>query len=157
MLLEETYHKLSQMKMHGFAHALEAQLKDDNYNQLCFQERVSMLVDREHSDREARCLARRIKNAKLRQQACIEDINYRHKRGLDRTLMARLATCEWLRNHHNLVIVGPTGVGKTYLCYALAQKACREGYSALFFRVSRFFQELLLARADGKGTVRLPR
>ena len=149
MLLEETYHKLSQMKMYGFAHALEEQLKDDNYNQLCFQERVSMLIDREHSEREARRLARRIKSAKLRQHACIEDIDYRHKRGLDRTLMARLAACEWLRNHHNLVIVGPTGVGKTYLCCALAQKACREGFSALYFRVSRFFQELLLARADG--------
>jgi len=152
MLREETYNKLGQMRMHGLTCALREQLDDDRYDKLSFEERVGMMVDREWTEREARRLTRRLQQAKLREQACVEDIDYKHPRALDRTLMQRLATCQWLAKHLNVLITGPTGVGKTYLSCALAQKACREGYSAIYRRVPRLFQELNLARADGSLT-----
>ncbi len=149
MLTEETLTKLSQMRLHGFAHALTQQLDDDQYDELTFAERVGLLVDREWTEREARRLTRRLQHAKLREPACVEDLDYRHARGLDRTLMQRLATCEWITKHQNLIIEGPTGVGKTFIACALAQKACRDGHTALYRRVPRLLHELLIARADG--------
>lgn len=149
MLIEETFHKLSKMRMHGLAAALEEQVQSKNYDKLSFEERVGLLIDREHSERESRRLTRRLQQAKLREQACVENIDYRHSRGLDRTLMQRLATGEWIAKHHNLLLIGPTGVGKTYISCALAQKACRDGYTALYRRVPRLLNELLVARADG--------
>ncbi len=150
MLTEQTYEKLNSMKMHGFANALHQQLDgDDEYNELSFEERVAMLVDHEWTERQQRRLTRRLRQAKLREQACIEDIDFRHRRGLDRTLMMRLATCQWVDQHNNVLITGPTGAGKTFLACALAQKACREGYSSLYRRVPRLLHELTIARADG--------
>ncbi len=149
MLTEETFDKLSQMKMHGFVRAFQDQLDNTQYDNLAFEERLGMLVDQEWTDRENRRLTRRLQQAKLREQASVEDIDYRHDRHLDRTLMQRLSTCRWVVKHHNLIITGPTGVGKTYLACALAHKACREGHTAIYRRVPRFFQELNTARADG--------
>ncbi len=149
MLTEETLTKLSQMRLHGFAHALTQQLDDEQYAELTFAERVGLLVDREWTEREARRLTRRLQHAKLREPACVEDLDYRHARGLDRALMQRLATCEWITKHQNLIIEGPTGVGKTFIACALAQKACRDGHTALYRRVPRLLHELLIARADG--------
>jgi DNA replication protein DnaC len=152
VLIEETFQKLSEMRMHGLAAALQQQLEGKNFNKLTFEERVGLLVDREHTDRESRRLTRRLQQAKLREQACVEDIDYRHSRGLDRALMQRLATAQWIANHQNLIILGPTGVGKTFIACALAQKACREGYTAIYRRVPRLLNELLMARADGTLT-----
>lgn len=149
MLTEETLTKLSEMRLHGFATALTQQLEDEQFTELSFAERVGLLVDREWTEREGRRLTRRLQHAKLREQACIEDLDYRHTRGLDRALMQRLATCEWITKHQNLIIEGPTGVGKTFIACALAQKACRDGYTALYRRVPRLVHELLIARADG--------
>ncbi len=149
MLTEETLTKLSQMRMHGFATALAQQLDDEQYAELTFAERVGLLVDREWTEREGRRLTRRLQQAKLREPACVEDLDYRHTRGLDRALMQRLATCEWITKHQNLIIEGPTGVGKTFIACALAQKACRDGHTALYRRVPRLLHELLIARADG--------
>ncbi len=149
MLLEETFNKLEQMRMRGIAHALQEQLDGHQHDKLSFEERVGLIVDREWTDRQARRLTRRLQTAKLREQACLEDIDYRHSRGLDRTLMQRLATSRWLTEHQNVLITGPTGVGKTYLACALAQKACRDGFTALYRRASRLFGEMALARADG--------
>ncbi len=149
MLTEDTYKKLNQMKMYGLVRAMEEQLADRAYKKLCFEERVGMLVDREWHDREGRKLTRRLQAAKLREQACLEDIDYRSKRGLDRRLVTRLASCQWVAEAQNIIVSGPTGIGKTYLACALAQKACREGYTAHYRRVPRLFHELALARADG--------
>lgn len=149
MLIEETYRKLNQMKMYGLVKALEEQFGDKQYKKLAFDERVSLLIDREWSDRENRRLKRRLQAAKLREQACIEDIDYRSRRGVDRRLITRLATCQWVADHENVIICGPTGIGKTYLACALTQKACREGSTALYRRVPRLFHEFALARADG--------
>jgi len=149
MLREQTFQKLSQMKLHAFSAAFRDQLDGDALTGVAFEDRVAMMVDREWTERESRRLTRRLRMAKLRQQAAIEDIDYDHPRGLDRTLMARLASCEWIRDHHNVIIDGKTGTGKTFLACALAHKACRDGYSAIYRRVPRFFDELALARADG--------
>jgi DNA replication protein DnaC len=152
MLTEQTFDKLSRMKMHGFAAALQEQLHSDDYGELAFEERLGMLVDREWTERETRKLTRRLQQAKLREQACIEDVDFRHRRGLDRGQMKRLATCEWVRRGQNILITGPTGIGKTYLACALAQRACREGSSSLYRRVPRLLNELVIARADGSLT-----
>ena len=90
----------------------------------------------------------RLRKAKLRQSACVEDINFRHPRALDKQLFLTLTSCQWIKDHHNVIIIGPTGVGKTYLACALAQKACRQDLSALYFRLPRLLNELAIARAD---------
>jgi len=149
MLNEQTFTKLSQMKLHGLAHALQQQIESTNFDKLAFEERVGMLVDQEWTDRQARKLTRRLAQAKLREQACIEDLHYRNRKGLDRKLVARLSTCQWIEQSQNVIVVGATGLGKTYLACALANKACQESKSALYRRVPRLFHELALARADG--------
>lgn len=108
MLIEDTFRKLNPMKMHGLVKALAEQLDDKQYGKLAFDERVSLLVDREWSDRQNR----RLQAAKLREQACIEDLDYRAKRGLDRRHITRVATCKWIAEHENVIICGPTGIGK---------------------------------------------
>jgi DNA replication protein DnaC len=149
VLTEQTFQKLSDMKMYGFANALHEQLEGDDHDELSFEERVGLLVDREWTEREARRLTRRLQHAKLREQAAIEDLDFRHRRGLDRALIKRLATCEWAKRGQNILITGPTGIGKTFLACAFAHKACREGYSAIYRRVPRLLHELDMARADG--------
>lgn len=99
--------------------------------------------------RHNRRMQTRLRKARLRQNAVVEDIDFRHPRGLDKVLMVSLSTCQWIRDHQNLVITGPTGVGKTYLACALSQKACRDGYSARYLRLPRLFQDLALAKGDG--------
>lgn len=152
MMLEDTLDKLSRMRMHGFAHAFREQLEGDAHDRMPFDARVGMMVDREWTEREARRLTRRLQQAKLREQACVEDIDYQHPRSLDRRLIQRLATCRWVQAHENVIITGPTGAGKTFLACALTHKACRMGHSALYRRVPRLLQELLVARADGSLT-----
>src|SRR5215467_4178140 len=105
---------------------------------LSFEERFGLLVDRELTERDTRRLTTRLRQAKLRQTACIEDIDYRHPRGLDKALLARLATCQWVRERHNVLITGPTGIGKTWLGCALGHTACQEFLTALYLRLPRF-------------------
>jgi DNA replication protein DnaC len=117
---------------------------------LDFDERFGLLVDAEWLDRQNKRLARNLREAKLRlSDACIEGIDYPARRKLDKTVIRSLASCAWIQEQHNVVITGPTGVGKTYIACALAQQACRKGYRALYRRVPRIFDEILLARADG--------
>ena len=117
---------------------------------LAFDERFGLLVDAEWIDRQNKRLARNLREAKLRlSDACIEGIDYPARRKLDKAVIRGLASCTWIHEHHNVVITGPTGVGKTYIACALAQQACRKGYRALYRRVPRIFDEILLARADG--------
>ncbi len=150
MLNQPMMEKLASMRLHGMVDALKAQEQDRAFNELSFLERLSLLVDHQWSWRENQALARRLKAAKLRGSACVEDIDYRATRGLDKNVVRALAKdSTWVRNHENIFVIGPCGVGKSFLASALAQKACRDGYSALFLRAAALSRELALARADG--------
>ena len=151
MTTEETFRKLSELRLYGFTRALEEQLAQPaSYTTLALEDRVGLLVDREWTEREARRLTRRLQLAKLRdRQACAEDVDFRHPRGLDRALVQRLATGEWITKAQNVLVIGPTGCGKTYVACALGHKACRDGYSVLYRRVPRLAHELHVARGDG--------
>ncbi len=150
MLTHPTLEKLQAMRLTGMAKAFEEQLQMSDIEALCAEERIGLMVDREQLERDNRRLTTRLRNAKLRHNGAVEDIDYRHPRGLDRALMAKLATSTWLREHLNCLIVGPTGIGKSWLACALAQKACRDGFNALYVRAPRFFRELSIAKGDGR-------
>jgi DNA replication protein DnaC len=150
MLTHPTLDKLHGLKLAGMAKALEEQLQMRDLEGLTFEERLGLLVDREATERQNRKLQTRLKKARLRLNAALEDIDYRSPRGLDKSLILSLASCRWIEDHLNILITGPTGAGKSYLACALAQKACREGYRALYFRLPRLLQELAMARGDGR-------
>jgi DNA replication protein DnaC len=150
MLTHPIFDKLQQLRFYGMLNALEEQMQMPDIDTLGFEERFGLLLDREMTVREDRRLKTRLRKAKLRQNACVEDVDFRHPRKLDKTLFMGLADCRWLKEHNNVLLIGPTGVGKTYLACALAQKACREGYSALYFRLPRLLYELSIAKADGR-------
>lgn len=155
MLQHPTLEKLTTLKFTGMVKALTEQMTLPDIEQLSFEERLGLLVDRELSERHDRRLQTRLRNARLKQQACIEDIDYRHRRGLDKSLLTRLSSCQWLKEKLNILITGPTGVGKTWLACALAQKACREGYTVLYLRLPRLLQELPIAKGDGSYPKRM--
>jgi DNA replication protein DnaC len=152
MLTHPLFDKLTTLRLLGMVAGLKDLLNSSDTQQLSFEDRLGLLVDREICARENRQLASRLKKAKLRQSACIEDVDFRHRRGLDQALFMQLARCAWIKEHQNVIIIGPTGVGKTYLACALAHKACREGYSAIYFRLPRLLQELSLSKGDGRYT-----
>lgn len=148
-MIQQSIEKLSRMRLYTMADALGEQLRQPSLQELSFEERIAMLIDREWLARENRKLKRRLKVARLKQQASIEDTDFRHPRGLDKSVMLTLSNCNWIRNHQNIIITGQTGIGKSYLAEALAQKACREGFTALFYRSPRLFGDLAIARGDG--------
>jgi DNA replication protein DnaC len=150
MLNHPTFEKLHALRLSGMYQALMEQMQMPEITALSFAERLGLLVDRESTERENRRLTTRLRQAKLRQTACIEDIDYRHPRGLDKALMTRLVTCQWVHDRQNILITGPTGIGKTWLACALGHKACREGWTALSLRLPRFLQELPIAKGDGR-------
>jgi DNA replication protein DnaC len=150
MLKHPTLDKLQALKFTGMAAALTDQMAMPDIDDLSFEERLGLLVDREMTERENRRLTSRLRRAKLRHNAALEDIDYQHARGLDKGLIQSLAACQWVREHLNVLITGPTGVGKTWLGCALAQKACREGYTAQYIRLTRLLRELMIAKGDGR-------
>jgi DNA replication protein DnaC len=150
MLTHPTLDKLQALRLHGMAKALSEQLPLPEISALSFEERFGLLVDRELTEREARRLTTRLRQAKLRQTACCEDLDYRQPRGLDKALVTSLATCQWVRDHRNVLITGPTGVGKTWIACALGQQACRDGWTTLYLRLPRLLPDLLLAKGDGR-------
>ena len=125
MLNNPTIDKLEALRFQGMAMAFQEQLQTPDIEELTFEERIGLLIDREMTLRHNRRMKTRLRKAKLRQEAVVEDIDYRHPRGLDKSVMISLTTCQWIRDHQNLIITGPTGVGKTYLACALSQKAYR--------------------------------
>lgn len=149
MTNEQTIEKLYDLKLGAMAEALRDMLSRPDQGQLTFAERLGLLVDHEWLKREENRLARRLKAARLRAPATVEEVDLHTPRGLDRQVFLSLVSGDYLRNHHNLVIAGPTGVGKTFLACALADKACRDGFAARYFRLPRLLFELALARADG--------
>ena len=149
MLLEQTFDKLTTLQLHGMVEALQRFTEKGSATDVSPTDLVGMLADAESAHRDNRKLQLRLKNAKLRQQACIEDVDYRHPRGLSKQLMLDLASSRWAAQHQNVILTGKTGVGKSYLACALAQKACRDGYTVAYRRFSRLLDELAQARVDG--------
>lgn len=149
MLNQQMIEQLHTLKLTGMLDALEQQHAQPETHDLSFDERLALLVEREVLHRENRRLARLLKAAKLRVQACIEDIDYRHPRGLEKPRMAELASCDWIRRSHNLCITGPTGCGKTWLACAVGNQACRQGLSVRYLRLPTLFEELRIAHGDG--------
>ncbi len=150
MLTHPTLDKLQALKFSGMAAALAEQRAMPDIEELAFEERLGLLIDREVTERENRRLSRCLRRAKLKHNAALEDIDYRHPRGLDKSLIQSLAACQWVSEHLNILITGPTGVGKIWLACALAQKACREGHTALYLRLPRLLQEMAIAKGDGR-------
>jgi DNA replication protein DnaC len=150
MLIHPTIDKLASMRLAGMAKGLRAQLENPESHHLPFEDRLALLVDAELLERENRQLASRLKGARLRQNAALEDLDTRARRIIDRSLLASLATCQWIKRHHNLLITGATGIGKTWLACALAQAACRQGITAVYHRLPTLMQDLDLARHDGR-------
>ncbi len=150
MLIHPIIDKLRTLRLNAMARTLEEQMRMPDIESLSFEERLGLLVDMEATDRENRRLKTRLIKARLRQNASVEDIDFRHPRGLDKSLMLKLSSCDWIKESNNLLITGPTGTGKTFLGCALAQKACREGYTVQYVRIPRIFQELHIAKGDGR-------
>src|SRR6185437_2037254 len=149
MLNQPTLEKLQTMKLYGMADAFRTQMETADTSQLSFEERFALLVDQQWLWKENRALERRLRASKLKERGVIEDIDYQHSRGLDRKLLRTLASSEWVKQHKNLLLIGPTGIGKTWLACALAQKACRDGYTILHKRAAEMFRDLSVAHVDG--------
>ena len=149
MLNEPTMTKLYEMKLNGMAEAYEEQRVSSTIAALSFDERFAMLVERQWLWRENRALATRLAYAGLKQAAAVEDLDFRDSRGLKRAQIEHLSSGDWVTNHQNVIVTGPTGCGKTYVACALAHKACRQGHRAIYFYAPKLFRSLTLAQADG--------
>jgi DNA replication protein DnaC len=148
MLLQQTIEKLHGLNLRTMAGALAEEIERGNAS-LTFEERLGLIVDMEWSARQARRCSARLRAAKLRQNACVADIDYRTPRNLDRAVMQDLTTCRWIKAGRNVIITGPAGVGKSWLASCLGDQACRDGFAVQNFRVTRLVEELAMARADG--------
>ncbi|MDA1372929.1 MAG: IS21-like element helper ATPase IstB [Proteobacteria bacterium] len=153
MLNNQTLQSLRSLKLTGMADGLEQQLEQPStHDELGFEERIALLVDRESTYRHNNKITRLMKAAKLKLQAYPEDVDYRHPRGLQKSQLADLLSSHWIHKHHNVLITGPTGCGKTYLGCVLATQACRHGLSVRYFRTSRLLEALSIAHGDGRFT-----
>ena len=150
MLTHPTLEKLQTLRLSGMLKALEEQQRMPDIGSLDFEQRLALLIDREMTERENRRLATRLKKARLRHSCCVEDIDFKASRGLDKTMILTMAACTWIARGLNMLLCGPTGIGKSYLACALGHKACLEGYTVRYLRLPRLFEELRLAKADGR-------
>ena len=149
MLNHQTMEKLLALRLEGMAQALEEQRRQADISQLDFEERFALLVERQWLWRENRALTARLHHAQLKVAACLEDIDYRHPRGLKRAQIEQLRASQWIAQHRSCLITGPTGSGKTYLACALAHQACRDGHRVCYYYAPKLFRELQNAQADG--------
>lgn len=157
MLIEQTLEKLTTMKLGAMAEAVQAQLRSDDATTLSFEDRLGLLVDTEWTAREQRKLTRRLRAAKLRYPASLEAIDFAHPRQLKRPQVVSLGSCAWIANRHNLLITGPTGIGKSFLASAFVERACRRGFAARYVRMPRLLHEVAIGRGDGSYTRLLTR
>ena len=149
MMTQQTLDMLYDMKLTAMAEGFSEQLGQPDLTELSFEDRFAMLVDRQWNFKENRRMDRLLKTAKLKDSACIENVDFKTPRSLDKSLIVRLSAADWIKKSQNVIIVGPTGVGKTYLACAIANSACRKGYPALYKRAPRLYLEVAIARADG--------
>jgi DNA replication protein DnaC len=154
-MLHPILENLKSLRLLGMMKALENQLAQPEVENLSFENRLGLLVDHEIAVRDNRRLQTRLRTATLKQIASMENIDYKHPRGVDKKLLATLANCQWITAHRNILIVGHTGAGKTYLACALAHKACMEGFSSRYIRLPKLFAELAIAKGDGSYIKRL--
>lgn len=150
MLIHPIVDKLVALRLTGMAKAFEEQLAMADAASLTIEDRIGLMVEREETTRSSRRLTTRLRAAGLRQSACVEDLDLRHPRRLDRGLVLELASCRWIAQHHNVLVTGKTGLGKTYIACALAHKACLEGYRAQYARLPKLLRELAAAKGDGR-------
>ena len=155
MLWEQTVEKLQELKFSGMVKALREQKDNGSYREMSFEDRLGYLVEQEYIERANRRLHNRLRQAGLKQQACVEDINFKSSRGLNKSEVLELGTCRWIKEHRNLIITGATGVGKSYLACALGHRACLEGHRVRYERVSRLLMNLGIGRGDGSYLKRL--
>jgi DNA replication protein DnaC len=149
MSQENTLNQLRHLKLAGMAQAFTEQIEQPPIQNLSFDERLALLVDRETLARRNRRIKNLLRYAKLRQQACIENLDYNHPRDLNKSQFVSLAACDFIRQHHNLIITGPTGCGKSYLACVIGHQACRQGLTVKYLRLPRFLEEIAIAHADG--------
>jgi DNA replication protein DnaC len=149
VLTQPTIDILRKLRLQGLADAYLRQLQDPQINELTFEERFGLLVDHQWTERKNRQVTKLLRDARLKIQASPEDIDYEAPRQLDRSLIRQLLSGSWLTSHHNLLVTGPTGAGKTFMVCALATAACRQGFQVRYYRMSRLFQDILLAKGDG--------
>lgn len=148
-MIEKTLERIYALRLKSFGKALEDQLHRGQASDLSFEERLALLIDSEWDARQSRRTDRRLHEAKLKHGTGAEGIDFRYPRGLDKSVVLDLLNCAWVRAGRNVILTGATGLGKTWIACALADRACREGFSAIYYRVPRLLQELALARADG--------
>ena len=149
MLNQQTIEKLAALKLNGMADNFTLQLQQPKMNDLSFEDRFAMIVDAQWDWKENSRMKRYLRDAKLKLQACVEDIDYKTQRGIDQSVMMRLIAGDWIKNFQNIIITGPTGVGKTFLACALANRACRNGFHSLYLRSPGFYYQMALSRGDG--------
>lgn len=149
MLTENLIEQINTLKLSGMAEAFREQMSQPNHANLSFEDRLGLLLDREILTRENKRIKNLQKRAKLRQAACIENICFKNKRGLDKASVMSLSKCDFIRHHHNLLITGPTGCGKTYLSCAISNQACRLGFKVRYLLLPRFLEEMTMSHADG--------
>lgn len=150
MLTHPTHEKLHALNLKGMLEAYEEQKRQSLPPELTFDDRLGLMLDRQIEEQNSRRLAARLKKAQLRQSAVVEDIDYRHPRDLDRSGFTAMFSCQWIKRCQNCIITGPTGTGKSYLACALSEKACREGYTALYTRMGRLMESLTIAKEEGR-------
>jgi DNA replication protein DnaC len=149
MLMGATKEKLRQMKLYGMVEALSEQEENSQYRGLSFEERLGFLVDREYELRSQKRLQRRLQQARLKQKAQVEDIEFSPERGLDRRQVLYLSEGQWIKDGHNIIITGPTGVGKTYLACALIDGLIRRGYSGRYYQMGKLLREMKVSELEG--------
>jgi DNA replication protein DnaC len=149
-MLHQTIEKLHALKLAAMADGLLAQTRQPDIDALGFEERLALLIDLQHTAVQNAALEQRLKASRLRQTACLEDLDLRTPRGLDRALIQTLASCQWLRTPRSVLVLGPTGVGKTFLACALGHQAARQGFSVLYRRLPHLLDDLAIARVAGR-------
>lgn len=150
MLKHPLIEQLRELKLHEMVICYEEQLKTRDISKYTFEDRLGMMLDRETIARSNRRTTSRLRKAKLRVQACMEDIDYSVERGIDRSLMMSFASCRWIHEHRGIILTGPTGAGKTWIACALTHKACLQGYTSAYKRVPNFLREIETAKATGR-------
>jgi len=149
VLSHQVTSKLQTLRLSGMLQALEEQNSMPNINQLSFDERFGLIIDREDIERRNKSFNNRLKKGKLKENANIEELDFNPKRSISKTTILKFISCDWIKGHQNIIVTGSTGAGKTYMSCALAQAACRQGYTIMYLRIPRFLRTLEVARADG--------